>query len=184
VKTRQELPSFALPSSLKEVAFSPDGQTIFAIHDDGTLRAWDVRTRSDRVLLRRSERTSFIRVSADGKALAVGYLIPAKVEGHFDDLGETIVLDTETGRQLANFHGCSDAAFGLDGKTLVTVHEDLRHLLNYLNLWDIPPRARLHWGWTVFLAVVATGLTVAWWWWGPASARSHQTKKVARGLSR
>jgi WD40 repeat protein len=162
VKTGKELPSFALPSSLREVAFSADGQTIFAVHDDGALRVWDIRTRSDRVLLRRSERTNFVRVSADGKALAVGYLIPAKVEGRFDDLGETIVLDTETGRQLASFHGCEDAAFGSDGKTLVTAHED--RTLNYLNLWDIPPRARFHWSWTVLLAVVAIGLTAASWW--------------------
>jgi hypothetical protein len=159
VKTGKELPSFALPSSLKEVAFSADGQTIFDIHDDGTLRAWDIRTKSDRVLLRRSEYTSFIRVSADGKALAVRYLSP--VEGN---PGETIVLDTETGLQLAKIHGCRDAAFGSDGKTLVTAHEDRQRLLNYLNLWDIPPRARLHWGWTVLLAAVATGLTGAWWW--------------------
>jgi WD40 repeat protein len=175
VKTGKEFPTFAVPASLREVAFSADGQTIFIVDDDGTLRAWDIGTRSDRMLLQKSEYSGFIRVSGDGKALAVRYLSP--VEG---DPGETIVLDTETGRQLANIHGCRDAAFGSDGKTLVTAHEDRQHLLNYLNLWDIPPRARLHWAWTLFLAVVATGLTVAWWWSGPASTRSHKSKRRLR----
>ena len=42
-----------------------------------------------------------------------------------------------------------------DGETLVMAHEGREA---YLNLWDIPPRARVHWAWTAFLALVATGV--------------------------
>ena len=161
MRTGKELPSIRLPSSLREVVFSADGQTIFATDDDGTIRKWDIHTGSDRVLLRRPGITSYVRVSANGKALAVGYVVP--VEGQLNRLGETVVLDTETGVQMANFQDCGELAFGSDGQTLV-IRRETREVYSYLDLWDLPPRARFHWGWTVFLAVVATGLTGAWWW--------------------
>jgi WD40 repeat protein len=158
VRTGTEYPHLALPCALQLVVFSADGQTLFAIHDDGALRAWDIRTGSARVLFSRDGNTNLIRVAANGEALAIGYVIP--VAGQLDSLGDTVVLDTSTGRSLATLHRCWDIAFGSDGKTLITAHEGSEA---YVHLWDLPPRARVHWGWTAALAIMTIGLTVTWW---------------------
>lgn len=109
--------------SAYSVAFSPDGkilatgnQTGGGNYDDGTIRLWNVATRSQigTVTDPKSQGTFSVAFSPDGRTVAAG-----------DDNGRTYLWNVATGKLTATFpdrssKGIQSVAFNPDGKILVS----------------------------------------------------------------
>jgi WD40 repeat protein len=115
VTSGQALQVFAKHSAaVKGVAFRPDGQSLVAACDDGTVKVWDRDTGRETFSFH-GERLAYPYTSAwfspDARRLAWGYLD-----------GVIKIWDTTTGRleidQQSNLHQCRAVVFSPDGKRI------------------------------------------------------------------
>ena len=104
---------FTATSSVYSVAFSPDGKTLAAGSNDGSVRLWDLTTRRPRRPVTATGSVYSVAFSPDGKTLAAG-----------NDGGRVRLWDLATHQQVAtpliNGPGSpvSSLAFNPHGKTL------------------------------------------------------------------
>jgi WD40 repeat protein len=72
VATRRQVASLPQSSWVTAIAFHPTGRVIATGHDDGSVRVWDLDTKSQRPELRHhTQAISALRVNSDGSLLAV-----------------------------------------------------------------------------------------------------------------
>jgi WD40 repeat protein len=138
------------------VAFSPNGKTLAASGNDGTITLWDLVTAKQKLLIQgASDQVWRLAFSPDGNTLAGGYW------------SKTICLwDVATGRQIikpadAHRNDITQVTFTPDGKELVTASDDAT-----VRLWEARTgRQRLALGghdfWVRAIAVSADGKTLA-----------------------
>ncbi len=109
------------------MSFSPNGRLLATGHDVGTIRIWNVATRSSRILSEVGEIRKCLAFSPDGLSLA---------SGDFD--GTVTIWDTETGTELRRFTGHQDEItqlhFARSIRTLLSVSKDRTALM-----WSLRP---------------------------------------------
>ncbi len=114
---------------VRALAFSPDGHTLAAGNEDGTVVLWNVgQERAAAVLAGHRDAVTCIAFSPDGHTLASGGRDRA-----------IRLWDVEAGRPLAVLAGHADSIHGLafhpDGHLLASGSED-----GSIRLWDVPAR--------------------------------------------
>jgi WD40 repeat protein len=110
---------------VQSVAFAPDGKTLAAAHDDGTVRLWDLATKREKHLIKSGRSPiDIVAFSPDGRALITG-----------TKDGTVKVWDPDTGKERANLLGHYNAiefvTFSRDGRRLATGSRD-----GTVKLWD------------------------------------------------
>jgi transcriptional regulator with XRE-family HTH domain len=117
---------FTATGSVYSVAFSPDGKTLAAGSDDGSIRSWDLATRQPRRPVTATGSVYSVAFSPDGKSLAAG-----------SNDGSVRLWDVATSQQAggaltAHTSRVDSVAFSRDGKTLAAGSDDGR-----VRLWDL-----------------------------------------------
>jgi WD40 repeat protein len=110
---------------VRQIVFSPDGQSLMAVAARGGVKQWDVKTgRPLRTFWNEGDFCTCLALSPDGHTL---------ISGHDDCFAR--VWDVTTGRQLAALgphpHPVRCLAFTPDGQTLVAGSKPFVHL------WDL-----------------------------------------------
>jgi RNA polymerase sigma factor (sigma-70 family) len=161
VASGKRLRQFGFPSASRSarkssVALSPDGRTLAASADDGSLSCWDLASQKRLTTIRGLGHSVWATAfSPDGRTLAAR-AFP----------GTVVLWDVTTGREVAappdgHRDGITQALFTPDGRTLATAGRDAT-----IRLWDpATARERLvlsgHQGWVQALAVSPNGKTLA-----------------------
>src|SRR5207302_1401366 len=115
-------------STFSRIAFSPDGQTIAAGLQDGTVKLWDVATGQDKAVPEgHTSNVRCVAYSPDGKLLAsVGA----------DKMVQVYETDTDQVVQKFTLPNISDnVAFSADGKWLVSTTDNSNP--STLNVWEV-----------------------------------------------
>ena len=122
-------------SAVRSVVFSPEGQLLASVGDDGTVRLWDPATGPAATLHGHDDEVRTVVFSPDGHLLA---------SASFD--GTVRLWDPATGRPAATLHGHDDwvrtVVFSPEGQLLASAGAD-----GTVRLWDPAtgqPAATLH----------------------------------------
>ena len=104
-QTGQKIRQFTANESGRGVKaiFSPDGQTIYAASNDGTVWKWDLKTDEAGFQLSYDDAPIDIEISPDGRHLLIGSFA-----------GTPRLLDTQTGATICQFIGHTDPVWELD----------------------------------------------------------------------
>lgn len=146
------------PDWVGSVAFSPDGKTLAVGCNDGTVKLWDVASRTLLRTLQKARRESLngwiggvlsLAFSRDGKVLAAGWFDFRTKPGSdiIEQLvGDVRLWDTATGKELKTLKGEKGGAirvlaFSPDCQTLVGIERWLtnpgRRSALQVRLWDV-----------------------------------------------
>jgi len=151
-----------LGSEALALAFAPDGKTLAAGYNNGTVVLWDTAQARPRMTFQGpAQAVLCLAYSRDGKALAscTGYWKPDQPDGEVD------LWDAETGRSLDRLRGHKGSvywvAFAPDGREVVSVGAD-----GFPRVWDLAGgtlRAVLtgHNNWVYAAAYAPDGKTIA-----------------------
>jgi WD40 repeat protein len=124
-RTGKELPRVELGWGFKGVLFSPDGRTLAAASNNGSVRLLDVESRRVLGTGQHAKAVTHMEFSADSRFLATS-----------GNDGTALMMESEHGKEIARFeHGApvTQASFSHDGQSLLTVSDD------NLKLWPADP---------------------------------------------
>ena len=157
------------------VALSPDGTTLASSSVDGTVKLWDVATKTNTATLRGDFKVRSVAFSPDGTTLAAGL-------GDGDDADGTVMLwDVATKTNIASLGPATSVhsvAFSPDGTTLAAGLE-----YGTVMLWDVATKtntASLFWNTDRVYSVAFSpdGTTLAAGLGNAASGPDHATVKL------
>ncbi|MCI0714386.1 MAG: WD40 repeat domain-containing protein, partial [Chloroflexi bacterium] len=137
------------------VVFSPEGESLASVAEDGTLRLWDVDSGEEIRLIEPGSGAIYgVAFSPDGRQLLTGSL--------FADVAT--LWDVQTGEAIRQFAGHEAAVLGVafspDGKTAVSGSFD-----NSVRVWDVETGEQLsvfdaHEGWVFTVSFTPDGQNV------------------------
>ena len=120
-------------STVRALAFSPDGQTLASGSGDMTVRVWDVQTLQSKFTIQQEMQVWAVTFSPNGQMLATG--------GRF---GKVDLWNPNTGELITSLEGESSQieglAFSSDGQTLVVATGLNPPVGEALHLWDLQTR--------------------------------------------
>ncbi|MFO0965074.1 MAG: serine/threonine-protein kinase [Gemmataceae bacterium] len=122
------------PAAIRSIVFNPRDANLFAFGSDvGSIRLWDVATRSQRGSNERKGVVLAVAFSPSGKQLAIGGGDEADLEW------DVLLWNVDAGRGTAPLSGhsylVSSVAYSPDGATLASAAGD-----NTIRLWDVAKR--------------------------------------------
>ncbi|MFA5427800.1 MAG: WD40 repeat domain-containing protein [Sulfurimonas sp.] len=129
-----------LNCSAKSVAVTPDGETIFSISADNTIKSWDVKSGEHVNTLDRQESVvSSLAITPDGKFIIIG-----------SEKGTIDLCEIKTGKSIRTFNNIwrsgpiSSLKVNSSGKYMISISDYDYEQENYdeedyetLNIWDI-----------------------------------------------
>ncbi|MDD1713569.1 MAG: WD40 repeat domain-containing protein [Methanoregulaceae archaeon] len=125
VTTGKELARMELGWGFAGVLFSPDGRTLAAASNNGSVRLLDVETQRVLGTAQHAKAVTHMEFSPDSR-----FLVTSSQDG------TALMMETVTGKEIARFeHGApiTQASFSHDGQSLLTVSDDK------VKLWSADP---------------------------------------------
>ena len=123
-------------STVRALAFSPDGQTLASGSADMTVRVWDLQTLQPKFTIQQEMQVWAVTFSPDGQMLATG--------GRF---GKVDLWNPNTGELITSLEGKSSQIEGMgfssDGRTLVVATGLNPPTGEALHLWDLQTQQRI-----------------------------------------
>jgi WD40 repeat protein len=105
---------------------TPDGTTFVTASSDHTIRLWDARTGTVKMVIDTGEPIRGTAISPDGKVIACACTVESEVMYDVKERSDIRLWDIESGELLRTFDDCGSwancVAFSLDGKLLVSGH--------------------------------------------------------------
>jgi WD40 repeat protein len=123
--TGKELAHIELGWGFKGVLFSPDGRTLAAASNNGSVRLLDVESLKVIGNCQHAKAVTHMEFSPDSRFLITS-----------GNAGTALMMDTANGKEIARFeHGAplTQASFSHDGQSLLTVSDDK------IKLWPVDP---------------------------------------------
>ena len=126
--------SWCCGSETQSAIFSPDGKLIVSIHEDGTIRVWNMKNDEPvRVIKGGYPDLSAVAISPNGKLIATGYN-----EGDSHIELRSIVTGRLVGSMKADSDYVQSVAFSPDGRMIAS-----GHMADKIKVWDVTSRKLL-----------------------------------------